>query len=111
MTKAWKIFGAVAVIAVAVIAVALFAIHDHEVRCHGKPLTREEAIERATYKIQRFSVKFDTGNAPPRLVEENYDAEQKTWIFKYHTDACDVYVVADRCEGTEIGGETGCNPR
>ena len=97
-------------LALAVLAVAFF-VREHRVRCHGQPLTREEAMERATSKIQRFSLKFDTGKTPPRLVAETYDANQKIWSFTFHTDACDVIVLADRCEGTDIGGTTGCNPR
>jgi hypothetical protein len=97
-------------LAFVVIAIAFF-VRESRIRCHGQPLTREEAVERATSKIQRFSLKFDIGKTPPRLVAETYDANKKMWNFTFHTDACDVIVLADRCEGTDIGGTTGCNPR
>jgi hypothetical protein len=106
MRTEWKVL-----IAIVTLVVALF-VADYVVKCHGKPLTRVEAFQRASSRIQRFSLKYNIGNTPPRLAEESFDADQKTWTFTFHTDACDVFVIADRCEGTDIGGISGaCNPR
>jgi hypothetical protein len=104
MRTKWKIL-----IAVVLVAVALL-VADDVVRCHGKPLTRDEAFERASSRIQRFSQKFDVGNTPLQLLEESFDADQNTWTFKFRNSTCEAFVVADRCYGTDMGGTT-CNPR
>jgi len=87
-----------------------FAV-DHFLRCNGKPLSREEALQRATDKLRRFSQKFVVGNAQPELVEEHYDATQKTWMFRFRGKACEIIILVDRCHGTDIGGTNGCSPK
>ena len=84
---------------------------DHVVRCNGKPLTRDEALQRASAKLKRFSQKFVVGDATPELVEEHYDDKQKVWMFTFRGKACEIIILADRCHGTDIGGTNGCSPR
>lgn len=90
---------------------AVFLI-DYLIRCHGKPLSREEALERANAKLQRFSRKFVVGDTLPKLVEEQYDPHKKEWIFTFDNSTCSVIIIADRCHGTDIGGVSkGCTVR
>jgi hypothetical protein len=84
---------------------------DYLVRCRGEPLTREEALLRATSKLSRFSKSFNVGSALPALVHEQYESDIKTWTFTYANPTCTVAIVADKCRGTDIGGTDGCPPR
>ena len=99
----------VALVLVALIAAILFG--DYYLRCHGKPLSREEALQRATAKLQRFSQDFVIGDPLPALVEEKYEADEKVWMFTFHNSTCTIDILADRCHGTDIGGTTGCKVR
>ena len=93
------------------LALAVF-VADDLFRCHGKPLSREEALERANAKLQRFSKKFVTGDTLPALVEEQYDPQRKEWTFTFTNTTCSVAIIADRCHGTDIGGiSKGCTVR
>jgi len=71
----------IAVVFIALVSAVLGA--DYLFRCHGKPLSREEALERANAKLQRFSKKFVTGDSLPTLVEEQYDPQRKEWTFTF----------------------------
>jgi len=100
----------IAVVFIALVSAVLGA--DYFFRCHGKPLSREEALERANTKLQRFSKKFVTGDSPPTLVEEQYDPQRKGWTFTFKNPVCTVAIIADRCQGTDIGGiNEGCTVR
>jgi hypothetical protein len=104
-----KLFGTAALGSV-LVAVILFG--DYYARCHGKPLSRAEALERATKQLQYLSRDFALGSSTPALVDEQYDASQKTWNFTFRNSACEVSVIADRCKGTDIGGiSAGCKER
>ena len=91
--------------------VVVALLGDYLFRCRGKPLSRDEALQRATAKVQRFSQKFMVGETLPPLVEDRYDAEEKLWMFTFRNTTCEVIVVADRCHGTDIGGTNGCTPK
>jgi len=96
--------------AVALVAVALYG--EYYFRCHGKPLSREEAFQRATDYLQQLSQDFVFGDPPPALVEEQYDAQTRGWTFKFVNSTCTIYIIADRCQGTEVGGlSEGCRVR
>lgn len=85
---------------------------DYLFRCHGQPLSREEALERANAKLQRFSKKFVTGNTLPTLIGDQYDPQRKEWTFTFKNPTCTVGIIADRCHGTDIGGlSEGCTVR
>lgn len=94
------------------LAVALILFGDHYARCHGKPLSRIEALERATKQLQYLSRDFALGNPAPALVDEQYDASDKTWNFTFRNGTCEISVIADRCKGTDVGGiSAGCKER
>lgn len=104
-----KLLGAAALGSV---LVALILFGNYFARCHGKPLSRAEALERATKQLQYLSRDFALGNPAPALVDEQYDASQKTWNFTFRNSTCEVSVIADRCKGTDIGGmSAGCTKR
>ncbi|MFY9729416.1 MAG: hypothetical protein WAK24_02325 [Candidatus Acidiferrales bacterium] len=99
-------------VALGSVLLALFLFKDYYARCHGKPLSRAEALERATEQLRYLSRDFALGNPAPTLVDEQYDASQKTWNFTFRNGTCEVSVIADRCKGTNIGGITaGCTKR
>ena len=82
---------------------------DHFWRCSGIPLSREEALQRATAQLKYLNRKNTLGVTLPALVEERYDPEQQTWIFTFRNSNCTVDIVADRCHGTDVGGVSqGC---
>ena len=97
------------IILVGLSAVGLIA--EKRVMCHGLPLSREEAFKRAYAKLQRFSEKFVVGETLPLLVDERYDAEQKLWSFTFRNSTCEIIILTDRCQGTDIGGTNGCRVR
>src|SRR5579862_9201652 len=104
-----KLWGAAAL---TLVLFALILFGDHYARCHGKPLSRAEALERADKQLQYLSRDFALGNSAPSLVDEQYDASEKTWTFTFHSGACEITVITDRCKGTDIGGiSAGCKER
>jgi hypothetical protein len=97
---------------VVIALVSAVFIADYLFRCHGKPLSREQALERANAKLQRFSKKFVTGDTLPTLVGEQYDPQRKEWTFTFKNPTCTVGIIADRCHGTDIAGlSEGCTVR
>ena len=78
----WRI----ALVLCVLVAAVLFG--DYYLRCHGKPLSREEALQRATTKLQRFSQEFEVGDPLPALAQERYDADQKLWMFTFRNTTC-----------------------
>jgi len=105
-TKKYLVVG----VAAGVLLTAALTI-DYLVRCRGEPLTREEALLRATSKLSRFSKSFNVGSALPVLVHEQYESDIKTWTFTYANPTCTVAIIVDRCQGVEMGGANGCAPR
>ena len=102
-----------AVMALAVVAlIAGTLVIDHLFRCYGPPLSREEALRRATAHLRYFSRQHMTGGTVPVLSEEQYDPAKKTWVFTFRNANCEIAMIADRCQGTEIGGMSkGCDVR
>ena len=106
MKAGWR----VAVVIVVLVAAVLFG--DYYFRCHSKPLSRDEAFQRATRKLHSLSQKFVVGDPPPAFVHEQYDLERKEWMFRFQNSTCTVDIVADRCQGTEVAGvNEGCKVR
>jgi hypothetical protein len=104
-----KLWGAAA-LGIVLFVVILFG--DYYARCHGKPLSRAEALERADKQLQYLSRDFVLGNSDPSLVDEQYDASERTWTFTFRNGASEVTVITDRCKGTDIGGiSAGCKQR
>lgn len=88
-------------------AASLFVSHFW--RCSGIPLSREEALRRATTQLNYLNRKHTLGETLPVLVEEQYDRKQQTWTFTFRSGACTVEILADRCHGTDLGGVSqGC---
>jgi hypothetical protein len=109
MQKVTKKLG-ITVIVVALAALALFG--EHYSRCHGKPLSRDEALQRANAQLQLLARDFVLGDPLPALSKEQYDPIDKLWILTFHNSTCEVSIIADRCHGTDIGGVTaGCKER
>ena len=95
-----------------IVVVAAILLVEHFWRCSGIPLSREEALRRASVRLQYLSRHFDLGEPPPALVKEQYDPKQQTWIFSFRSPNCEVDVIADRCHGTDIGGMShGCKEK
>jgi hypothetical protein len=98
------------IVIVLVLIVAAMLIGDYLFRCYGKPLSREEALQRATAQLQLLSSQLNVGESLPPLVEEQYDGKRKTWMFKYQNEVCAIIIYTDRCQGTDVGG-TNCQVR
>ncbi len=100
----WWAFG---IVVVSLTASVLY--YDHWSRCNSKPLERSEALRNATVFLQSMSRDFELGDPPPLLVEEQYDSVREAWMFTFRNTACEVAIITDRCQGTEVGGMTeGC---
>lgn len=103
LTSKWGI----ALIVLGLLAVAVLG--DYVFRCYGRPLSREEALQRAHSQLQYLSNDFALGDPPPSLAGEQYDSEQKSWILTFRNATCEVSIITDRCHGTDIGGlSEGC---
>ena len=88
------------------------AIADYLVSYYRPPLTRAEAIGRAGALLQDLSQQHMTGSTLPVLSEEQYDPGTKTWVFIFRNDNCEIDIITDRLQGTEVGGMTkGCDMR
>jgi hypothetical protein len=99
----WNALG----VLVLLVAMALFA--EYWFRCHGNPLDREEAVRRADKQLWYLSRDWVLGNPLPALAEEQYDASDGSWRFTYRNATCEVSIITDRCNGTDIGGVSeGC---
>ena len=99
-----------ALVIVVAVAGAILAV-DHFRLCNASPLSRDEALRRATEKLRSYSQKFTVDNLPTEPVEEHYDEAQKTWSFRFRGKACEIIILTDRCHGTDIGGTNGCPPK
>jgi hypothetical protein len=102
--------GLVALIVAVLVAVVLLA--DHYSRCYGKPLSRDEALQRANEQLRYLSKDFLLGDTLPALADEQYDPQKKTWIVTFRNSTCEVSIITDRCHGTDVGGMSdGCKDR
>jgi len=81
---------------------------DYWARCHGKPLTRDEALRRSKVRLERFAKSFGTGATLPALIDGRYEEDTKSWAFTYKNADCTVAIIVDRCHGDEVGGAAGC---
>jgi hypothetical protein len=106
MSKKWQMV----LLIFAVILIALIA--DFYSRCHGKPLSREEAVERADTQLKYLARDFVLGEPLPVLTSEQYDSTSRTWTLDFRNSTCEVSIIADRCHGTDVGGlSAGCTKR
>jgi hypothetical protein len=97
---------------VAVIAViAIVAGASYWGRCHGAPLKRDEAVRRASDRVERFTKSYNVGRLPLAVREVVYEEDSKSWRVTFGNDRCVVAVIVDRCHGDDIGGSTGCPSR
>jgi len=92
------------------LSVLVVLIGDYLFRCYGKPLSREEALQRASTQLQYLSRDINFGESLPPLVKERYDPKRKTWWFTFRNEVCEIDIITDRCEGTDVGG-TNCQVR
>jgi hypothetical protein len=107
MTKKWWI---ISLLVVGLAAGVLFA--DRYYRCHGAPLSRDEAVNRARAQLNFLSHDYDLGKSLPVLKSEQYDARTRSWTITFRSESCEVMVITDRCHGTDIGGlSEGCEQR
>src|SRR5258708_98378 len=96
-----------AAIAVLVLGALLFV--DYWSRCHGKPLSREESLQRANVTLQHLSKDWVLGDPLPSLVEEQFEPKDGSWLFTFRNNTCEVSIITDRCNGTDVGGMSkGC---
>lgn len=101
---------AVVILAGVSLLLAGTAIADYLVSYYGPPLTRAEALEHAGVVLQDLSRQHMTGGTLPVLSEEQYDPGTKTWVFTFRNDNCEIDIITDRLQGTEVGGMTkGCD--
>jgi hypothetical protein len=89
-----------------VLIVTVVLIGDYLFRCYGKPLSREEALQRVTAQLKSLSHDLNFGESLPPLVKEQYDPGRKTWWFTFKNEVCEIDIITDRCEGTDVGGTT-----
>lgn len=103
---------AVVILAGVSLLLAGTAIADYLVSYYGPPLTRAEALEHAGVVLQDLSRQHMTGGTLPLLSEQQYDPGTKTWVFTFRNDNCEIDIITDRLQGTEVGGMTkGCDMR
>ncbi len=94
---------------VVVLSVAALLFADYWSRCHGQPLSREEALRRANTSMQYLSKDWVLGSPLPGLAAEEYDPKDGSWMFTFRNDTCEVDIITDRCNGTDVGGMSkGC---
>ena len=61
------------------------------------PLSPQEAIRRATTKLEYLNRNHAFGDSLPALVDEKYDSKRKTWMFTFRNGARTVEILVDRC--------------
>ena len=92
-----------------VLIIAGAIVTDWWRRCHGEPLTREEAVSRATERVKRFSQSHKAGDISYAVREIAYEYDSKSWRITFGDHDCIVVVIVDRCHGDDIGGTTRCS--
>jgi hypothetical protein len=74
------------VIAVIVVILGLVvSFLDHYSRCYGKPLSREEALQRTNRQLLFLNKDFVLGDNLPVLAAEHYDPATKTWVLTFRS--------------------------
>ena len=94
----------------AVLAVILFIVVEEYACAHRSPLTRDEAIERATNYVPNFLKLFENiDHKNLKRVEEKLNPATKTWLFLYTNGSCEFSIVVNRCTGaTDAGSSPSC---
>ena len=90
-----------------VVGVLALAI-DYARKCHGRPLSRQEAVSRGQARLERFIKSHRVTGDLPSLAEEQYEQDAKTWLLTYVSKTCKVIVMVDRCHGDDVGSSTAC---
>jgi hypothetical protein len=79
-----KLFGwSAAVLLVSVLVAGI----DYWRRCHGLPLTRAEAVERAQKRMTRFFTSRGFQIPMPELVGTQFEADTNAWLITYKSGA------------------------
>jgi hypothetical protein len=78
-------------ISIAVIVAILFG--DWLLRCHGKPLSRQEALQRANVRLQYLSRDWVLSDPMPSLTSEQFDLIYGTWMFTFKSSTCEVSII------------------
>ncbi len=92
-------------------ALALVAAAIYWGRCHGAPLDRQEAVRRASVRMERFAKSYKVGLTPLAVRDAVFEEDSNSWRVTFANAECVVAVIVDRCHGDEIGGSTGCPSR
>jgi hypothetical protein len=80
------------------------AFLDYWARCHGTPLSREEALRRAEARVSRYAKSFHIPGSLPPMTSMDFDASTNAWLVTFKNDTCQIIVISDRCHGDDIGG-------
>ena len=95
--------------AITVLVLATLLVFDYWSRCHSKPLSREDALRRANVRLQHLSQEWVLGDTLPSLVEQQFEPKDGSWSFTFRNNTCEVSIITDRCNGTDVGGMSkGC---
>lgn len=103
------------VVALIVVLVALsllgFYVYDRVHRCtlHGVP--RKAALPVAEIKL-RVTLANYPSVAEFKLIREQFDKTDDTWVFDFQENDCEVSIIIDKCGVSDVGGlSKGClNP-
>lgn len=70
--------------------------------CSDPTLPRDEALTTANQYLDQSQ--YMAFPERPRVTEEVFDLEAKSWSFTFESAACKIIVIADRCKGADVGG-------
>lgn len=90
------------------LAVAMALGADYGFRCHGSPLSRDEALARANARLEHFSKSFNVKEAMT-LSDATFEADTKGWLVTFTGPKCKVIIIVDRCHGDDVGSTNGCS--
>jgi hypothetical protein len=86
---------------VVVVGAALFV--DYWAKCHGAPLSRDEALQRAKARAERFTKSHRT-HPVPEAVKMEFDRKSNVWLVTFEGTDCEIIIITDRCHGDDVGG-------
>jgi hypothetical protein len=82
---------------------------DYARKCHGAPLSKQEALQRGQARLERFIKSYHVSGDLPVLLDEQYEQDSKTWLLTYESKTCKLIVTVSRCHGDEVGSSTACH--
>lgn len=80
---------------------------EYAFRCHGAPLTRDEAVARAKAQLKRYKQSFQIAE-PMSLSDITTEQGTKTWLASFVGPKCKVIIVVDRCHGDSAESANAC---